>query len=94
MSNVNHSGVDKQWKDFMTDFLSIFYKCFPMKLIKRTNAPILYFSDEEIVACKKRLDILLVLSRMDNVFKKAYDDTKKIMIEFCVVQGLKVMKKE
>lgn len=31
--NVNHSGVDKQWKNFMTDFLSIFYECFQMKLI-------------------------------------------------------------
>lgn len=70
--------VNWQWNVFMQTFLGYFNECFPEKMIlqRQPNAPKVQI-DNETAECKRLLDVLGVMSRVDNQYKPLYKIVKR-----------------
>lgn len=74
---VDVSDVNGQWNAFLGLFLTIFYENFPLKKVslERRKRGIMY--SQEIIDCKYRLDVLLVMSQHDHYYKEIYKTVKR-----------------
>lgn len=74
---TDEGEVGKQWYLFMETFLRIYYECFPVKRICNKRKLPNNYTGPELADCKRRLDILLVLSRNSNSYRGEYNETRK-----------------
>lgn len=74
----NEMDVNKQWENFMQTLLPIFNQCFPLKHKKHKDPKKNdYQKTPELLECKKQLDLLLVLSRIEDGYKETYNTVKR-----------------
>lgn len=71
---IEKRNVDLQWDTFINTYLTIFNQYFPKKMVYANKKK--SFSSTETKKCKTKLDILLVLSRNNNLFKPIYNEAK------------------
>lgn len=76
--SVDEGEVNEQWNNFSSEFFRLFDECFPLKLkIRKKQTATKLKQDPQVVECKNRLDILLVLNNQDSRYKQLYKETKK-----------------
>lgn len=76
--NCRSNEINEQWATFMNTFLCIFNHSFPCKIVKADNSEKrVNILNDDVQKCKQRLDLLLMLSRVNILYKDAYDVTKK-----------------
>lgn len=77
---IDNRNVNKKWNSFINTFLNIFNSCFPLHTVRNRKCNyknIEWYNNPEISACKKKLDILLVLSRKNRNYQEDYKLVKK-----------------
>lgn len=68
--------MNSKWNNFIDTFQNIFYECSPMKKwIQKRRKPTP--SNDEIGKCREHLDILLLMTRKNPIYKELYNKTKK-----------------
>lgn len=78
--SADPSNVNIQWNSFMNTFINIFNQHFPLKLVREHKTRQSHnnsLRDDELSECKRRLDILVTLSKCDIRYKETYNNVKK-----------------
>nr|CAI5859625.1 unnamed protein product [Callosobruchus analis] len=80
LCEVSESDVDEQWNVFSNIILQLFDFHFPLKTVNTTKKSRnkLFASRPDIKECKKKLDILYVLSCRDKMYTQAYNDVRNV----------------
>lgn len=73
---IENNNVNLQWNSFINTYKHIFNQCFPI-VMSYKNKKVKTPSNEQINECKRKLDILLVLSKHSSHYKIIYNDTRK-----------------
>lgn len=77
--SINNAHIDKQYDSFIRTFSQIFNHHFPKKkIVHKTSRNVSAYHDPEVIQCKKRLDLLHLLSSHDNQYKNIYKAEKRI----------------
>lgn len=72
------SEVDLQWEEFTNVVKAIFNQCFPLKKFQpQKHCRRRWMGAPEIISCKKRLDILYILSTGNNIYREEYKAEKR-----------------
>lgn len=75
--DIEKSDIDEQWMVFSNIFLRIFNDSFPLKKVKESKVKKFRYNEKQLDEIKRKLDILLVLSRCDKQYIDTYKETKK-----------------
>nr|CAI5824056.1 unnamed protein product [Callosobruchus analis] len=80
LCEVSESDVDEQWNVFSNIILQLFDFHFPLKTVNTTKKSRnkLFASRPDIKECKKKIDILYVLSCRDKMYTQAYNDVRNV----------------
>lgn len=71
------SDVNGQWDSFLGLFLNIFNENFPTKKINLASRKSKIMRSQEVIDCKHKLDVLLVMSQHNHCYREMYNTVKK-----------------
>lgn len=74
---VPKSDVNAQWNAFMDSFQILFNQSFPITRVRKHQKKKYFYNSKQINLLKKKLDNLLLLSKLDDKYKSSYKETKR-----------------